>query len=115
MVQDEIQCRNIELVWSYILDIENDMNPHEMRQNQIREWKKYAVTHVLESQTIISNAEEIVSKNLRSKDALHLSCAISASCDFFLTTDDKILNKDALISGIRIIDPTNFIREILSP
>jgi hypothetical protein len=32
-------------------------------------------------------------KNIKSKDALHLSCAIEAECKYFITTDRKILNK----------------------
>ncbi|GHV22705.1 hypothetical protein FACS189494_09900 [Spirochaetia bacterium] len=30
---------------------------------------------------------------LKRKDALHIACAIEAGCDYFLTTDGKILNK----------------------
>jgi predicted nucleic acid-binding protein len=49
---------------------------------------------------------------LRGKDALHISCAISAGCQYFLTTDDKILNINGLIEAITIIDPIGFIREV---
>jgi len=48
----------------------------------------------------------------RSKDALHISCALSAGCQYFLTTDDKILNKNGLIEELTIIDPIGFIREV---
>jgi len=27
------------------------------------------------------------------KDAAHLACAIKAGCDYFITTDDKLIKK----------------------
>ena len=48
---------------------------------------------------------------LRSKDALHLSCAISMNCNYFLTTDDQLIKKASIINEIKVSDPTNFIRE----
>ncbi|MCD4693261.1 MAG: hypothetical protein K8R79_10125 [Calditrichales bacterium] len=30
-------------------------------------------------------------KGLKSKDALHVSCAIEADCEYFITTDDKLI------------------------
>jgi predicted nucleic acid-binding protein len=46
---------------------------------------------------------------LHAKDAAHLSCAIAANCDYFLTTDDRLLkHKD---ERIKIINPTEFIKE----
>jgi len=47
-------------------------------------------------------------KNIKPKDSLHLACAIEAKSDYFITTDNKILNKT--IEDIIIIDPINFIR-----
>ncbi len=94
-----------------ILDIENNVNPFEMRKNQIGEWKKHATIHLVESPKIIKSAKMIRQIGIRNKDALHIACAIMAKCDFFLTTDDKILNKHQLIDKIRIVDPTCFIRE----
>lgn len=47
-------------------------------------------------------------KGIKSKDALHLACAIEAECNYFITTDGKILNKS--IDNIIIVDPINFVR-----
>ena len=113
MIQEEIYSGRLSLAWSYILDIENNMNPFEMRKSQIGEWKKYATIHLSESSQIIENAKKIGKMGIRNKDALHIACAIIAKCKFFLTTDDKILNKHHLIDKVRIVDPTCFIREEL--
>lgn len=47
---------------------------------------------------------------VKSADAIHVACAILAKCDFFITTDDRLLRyKSDLIS---IVDPVEFIRKI---
>jgi len=47
-------------------------------------------------------------------DSLHTACAIKADADYFLTTDDGILKRTALIEDIKITDPIGFIKEILA-
>ena len=111
-IQTDIQAGNLDLVWSYILEAENEANPFEERKRAIREWKNYAVMNFDEEKAILDKANMLNQIGLRSKDALHISCAISAGCQYFLTTDDKILNKDVLIEELTIIDPIGFIREV---
>jgi predicted nucleic acid-binding protein len=53
-------------------------------------------------------ANEIAKKNVKPKDALHLACAIEAQCDYFITTDSKLLNKS--FDQIVVVDPMTFIR-----
>ena len=40
-IQDKIKENKIEIVWSYILDAENDVNPFKERREQITKWRKY--------------------------------------------------------------------------
>jgi hypothetical protein len=35
-IHEEIRKGKIELVWSYILDMENDDNPYEQKRNSVR-------------------------------------------------------------------------------
>jgi predicted nucleic acid-binding protein len=44
------------------------------------------------------------------KDALHLACAVTANCDYFLTTDKGILNKR--VDAVTIINPIDFVRTL---
>lgn len=111
-IQTDILSENLDLVWSYILEAENEANPFEERKRAIREWKKFAIMNFDEETVILDKANKLNQTGLRSKDALHISCAIFAGCRYFLTTDDKILNKNALIEEITIIDPIGFIREV---
>jgi len=68
-----------------------------------------AVRDISESQEIVSQAKAIQILGLKSKDALHLACALSGSCDFFLSTDDLIIKKMAGFEKIKVLDPINFL------
>lgn len=111
-VQDDISMGKIEVVWSYILEAENIVNPFEERKRAIFDWKEQAIMKIKENHTILDKAKKLNQIGLRSKDALHISCAIFAGCNYFLTTDDKILNKSNLIKEIMVIDPIGFIKEV---
>jgi len=47
---------------------------------------------------------------IKNNDALHISCAIERNCEFFITTDHKLLNKS--INAIEIINPIDFVRKM---
>ena len=97
-----------ELVWSYILDFENAENPYEQRKDSILNWKNVAILDCDEDEEILFLAEDFVAKGLKSKDALHLACAVKGRCQYFITTDNKLLNKH--FDQISIINPIDFIR-----
>ncbi len=114
MIQEEIRNGAIQLVWSYILDYENDKNPFRERRIQIRAWRMYAQEDVVEGEELLAIAEKIRKLGLKKMDALHIASAIVSKADYFLTTDDGILKRRELISEIRITDPIGFIKEVLS-
>lgn len=61
-IQDKISKKELEMVWSYILDYENEFNPFEERKNSVKEWKKFAIIDVEETKEIIDKATKL--KNL---------------------------------------------------
>lgn len=107
-IQNEILNGKFQLVWSYMLDFENSENPYHQRKDTIQDWKDIAVLDCEANEAIILHAERLQSIGLKSKDALHLACAVFGQCKYFITTDSKILNKK--VNGIRIINPLDFIR-----
>jgi predicted nucleic acid-binding protein len=107
-IQKNILTGNYRLVWSYILDFENSQNPFEQRKETIRNWREVASVDISENDQIVKLAEKITTTGIKPKDALHLSCAIHAECEYFITTDAKILNKK--VDGIKLIDPIEFIK-----
>lgn len=113
-IQEEIRVGRFKLVWSYILDYENNKNPYEDRKLRIKGWRKYAVTDIQENDEVIERANSLNLTGLKKLDSLHIACAIISKCDFFITTDDKILNLAKTVEGIKITDPICFIKEVLS-
>lgn len=113
-IQDEIKEGTFKLIWSYILQSENEANPFDERRKSIGVWKKYAIMDISEGPSILEKGSELIQLGLRTKDALHIACAIEAECEYFLTTDDKILNKNSSIMELTITDPIGFVREVYS-
>ncbi len=109
-VQDEILAGHFELVWSYILTYENIVNPFEERKRTIELWKDIAVFDCEANDDIIMIAGKVESQEIKSKDALHLACAIYAKCDYFLTTDTKLLKTN--LDTIKIVSPIEFIKRL---
>lgn len=110
-IQRRILSGEIELVWSYILDFENEVNPFEQRKIVIHQWKDHAIGDADESKEIIDLAEKFCKMGIKSKDSLHIACAILLKCDYFLTTDDELIKKAVEIDLIRITDPISYVRE----
>lgn len=113
-IQEEIRSGKFHLVWSYILDYENHKNPFVERKAQIISWKKYAEDDIEESIAVLEAAYSLSQYGIQRIDSLHIACAIIANCDYFLSTDDKILGKSGKIMNIKINDPIGFIKEVLS-
>lgn len=113
-IQENIRAGLYQLVWSYILDYENEKNPFKERREQIKKWRQYANRDIEANDEIIHRAHSLSECGLKNFDALHLACAITADADYFLTTDKGVLNKAGLITDISIKDPIDFIREVLT-
>ena len=108
LIQQEIVDNRLDLIWSFILHYENNDNPYIARKRQIAIWETIATEIVVLNDDILLKAKEIMALRVKGKDALHISCAIQANVDYFITTDKKILNK--IIDGIFILNPIDFLR-----
>ncbi len=80
-IQSKIREGTYDLVWSYILDYENGKNPYEEKRLAIAPWKK-----------------------------ISSFCAVAARCEYYLTTDKKLLNTS--IPEIKIVNPIVFVNEM---
>ena len=108
-LQAAIRDQKIELVWSYILQFENDANPFVDRKFAIDKWKSMAAIEIIESTTLIDQAKALAEKGLKSKDALHVAAAMEGKCDLFITTDDRIIRKSQDLDAIRVTNPVDII------
>ena len=110
-IQNAIKSKKIELATSYILIYENGRNPKVTNRNYISDFieKNTSVfVDIDKVDEVISMAREIMRSGIKEMDASHIACAIKANCDYFLTTDDRVLKYKS--DKIEIIDPINFIK-----
>ena len=59
---------------------------------------------------IAIKAAEIMKTNIKEKDAYHVASAIYAKCDYFITTDARLLKYKT--DEIRLVNPVQFITEM---
>ncbi len=111
-VQEYIKKNQVQLVWSYILDIENENNPFEEKRKTINNWKQLAIVDIEENDALINRANDFVKLGIKAKDALHVSSAIEGKADYFITTDDKLLKILLNINEIQAINPVDIVGEI---
>ena len=111
-IQTLIKDEKLELIDSYTLDYEVSRNPFEMR--------KQSITHFVQSHmkgyvsperadTIKPIADEIMKNGIREKDAYHVASAIYAKCDYFISTDKRLLKYKT--DKIRLVTPIEFVTE----
>jgi len=108
-IQAQIKQRRVVLVWSYILELENAHNPFVERRRAIAQWQTLAQMDINETETVLRMAHSVQALGLKSKDALHVACAIEAAADYFITTDDSTIKKLRDFSEIRVVNPLDFI------
>jgi predicted nucleic acid-binding protein len=89
-IQKAIKNGTFELVWSYILEQENRDNPFERRQKAVNPWRLRAKVDIDESEEVIQIADFYHQLGLKTKDALHVACAVIAQADFLITTDHRL-------------------------
>jgi len=108
-IQSGIRSKKYTVVWSYMLDLENANNPYDDIRNAVAPWKEIALEYCPSSDDVLSAGKQIMEHGIKPKDALHIACAIKSGCEYFITTDKGILNKN--IENIKIINPIDFVRE----
>jgi hypothetical protein len=111
-IQEEIRSGKHTLIWSYILDYENQKCPFPERRDQIGKWRAYAMEDIEEDEALINSAKLICQTGIKKMDSLHIASVIKGNADYFLTTDDVILKRASLIATIKITDSIGFIKEV---
>jgi predicted nucleic acid-binding protein len=109
-IQQGILNSEYELVWSYILEYENNQNRFDDKRNAIFDWKNVAKIHCVENDTILQYAENLKKANIITKDALHIACGVYTKSDYFITTDKQLTKLK--LDEIKRINPLSFINEL---
>ena len=112
-IQDMIRQKQVELVTSYILDFENSNNRSTQKKQAIEKFmKEYAALYVSNKneKEIARIANAIMETGIKEKDAYHVACAVIAECNYFVTTDDRLLKYQS--EKIELVTPGEFIRRM---
>lgn len=106
-----IKSGRFTLLWSFMGEFENSLNPYDDVRIEIEMVSKLASEYVNMSDEILEAAKEMESVGIKPRDAVHLACAIKAKADWFLTCDDKLIKKARFIKDdIIITNPLDFVR-----
>ena len=111
-IQSMIKEHKIKLASSYVLLYENSKNPYEQRRNVIRDFIKENIDTYIDvdnSDEVKKIADDIIATGVKIVDAYHVACALLSDCDYFLTTDDRLLKYKT--EKLQLVDPVEFIRK----
>jgi predicted nucleic acid-binding protein len=112
-IQQLVLQRKLDLVCSFILRYENAENPDGSSRDSIAQFFANASEYVgsEDIEDIRVTAAELIKQGLKMKDAMHLACAMKADCDYFITTDDKLIKK-FIDAKMKIRTPITFLNDL---
>jgi predicted nucleic acid-binding protein len=103
-----IEAGTVELVVSAVLDYENSRNPIALRRGWVDRCLKLSKRYQRVEETIRQRAETLENSGFKGLDALHLACAESADCSYFITSDDRVIRR--FQSGVlQVCNPVDFV------
>ena len=109
-IQSLIKYKSIKLIYSFMSLAEIEDSPFEDNKVYILSFIETTATAFVGKKRIAEVeqlADDIMQTGIKKKDATHLACAIVAECDYFVTTDNRLLKHKT--NKIRIINPTDFV------
>ena len=105
--------KKLKLITSYMLRYECSNNPFEMRRNTILDFIRentYAYVGDERKMLIEAKAAEIMQTGVKFKDACHVASAVYAKCEYFISTDKRLLKYKS--EAIKMVSPIEFIIEM---
>ncbi|GHV87435.1 hypothetical protein AGMMS50255_7310 [Spirochaetia bacterium] len=109
-IQTVILEKKADLAYSYMSEYENNDNPDGEHRAIIARFLQNAVSYVdySKADVVETRAADIMNYGIKHKDAIHLSSAIEAQCDCFITTDDGIL-RNYKGTDIKVCSPVDLV------
>ena len=92
-VLQRIKEGEFSLLWSFMIDYENSLNPYNDVRQEIEMASALANETVVPDDFIIAKAREFETIGIRPRDAIHLACALKGEAEYFLTCDNKLIKK----------------------
>ena len=108
-IQQLVSEGHLELSASFLNTYENEGRKDEDAKKHIAQFiNENIIDYVDESEKdeMKPLIDEIVSTGIKPIDATHVAAAIRSNCDYFITTDDRILKYST--DRIKIVNPAQF-------
>lgn len=112
-IQEKIRNREYDLVTSEMLMFEVDNCPIEIRRNVILDFiEENSSVHVgpASISKVQEMAKDIMKTGIKYKDACHIASAILARCEYFISTDKRLLKYKT--DKIKLVNPIEFVSEM---
>ena len=112
-IQDEIKAGKYELATSEMLNFEVGNCPIEVRRDTIPGYmEENSFVHVGpgSASQVEETAREIMRTGVKYKDACHVASAILSGCDYFISTDKRLLKYRS--DKLKIVNPIEFLNEM---
>jgi predicted nucleic acid-binding protein len=110
-IQSLVRYHAVELAYSLISLQEIADSPFEENSRAIADFIEAHALHYVggdSARAAIPLTREIMLTGIKLKDAAHVACAIVAQCDYFLTTDKRLLKYAD--KRIKLANPVEFVR-----
>lgn len=112
-ILQKIKNKELTLLWSFMINYENSLNPYEDVRQEIEMAASLAVESVTPDESVLTVAKEFESKGIKPRDSIHLACALKGKAEYFLTCDDKLIKRATTLDiNIKIINPLRFIEDM---
>jgi len=108
-IQSLIKYKSITLIYSFMSLIEIEDSPIEDNKVYILNFVQTTATAFVGKNKLTKIeqlANEVMQTGIKKKDATHLACAIIADCDYFITTDKRVLKYKT--DKLQVINPIDF-------
>ncbi len=111
-VLQRIKEGEFSLLWSFMIDYENSLNPYNNVRQEIEMASALANETVVPDDFIIAKAREFETIGIRPRDAIHLACALKGEAEYFLICDNKLIKKSSELGiNLKIMNPLKFIED----
>ncbi len=118
LLLNRLQQQQAEWVAGNVLEFELRQIPDPERRRRVLALAQFASSSVTTEAAEFTRAKELQALGFKATDALHIACAEKAGCSVLLTTDDQLLRGAARHASrllVRVVNPTDWIREVQSP
>lgn len=112
IILQKIEDQEIELVNSPILEYENSRNTQILQQYSMNRYLKMASFTQPKTTTVEARAKQLEKAGIKALDALHVTCSEISKCDYFITCDQRLINRAQTLTTIKTVNPIDLIQEV---